>query len=64
MRYAVGIWILIMAASYIGFELLQVQHPSLPWVKRRRARRLRWRWATRQPDAIETEAAIPPAPQQ
>jgi hypothetical protein len=32
-------------------------------VKRRRARRLRWQWARRQPGAVEAEAAAPPAAQ-
>lgn len=63
MRYAFGISVLIVAVAYIGLELLRVQHPSLPWVKRRRSRRLRWQWARRQPGAVETEATAPPAAQ-
>jgi hypothetical protein len=61
MRYAFGIWVLVIAAAYIGLELFRMQHPSLPWVKRRRARRLRWQWARRQPSTVEAEATAPPA---
>jgi hypothetical protein len=63
MRHAIGISILLIAAVYIAFELYRTQHPGLPWVKRRRARRIRWQWARRQPGAVEPEAGAPPAPQ-
>ena len=61
MRYTIGISILMIALAYIGFELTRIQHPGLPWVKRRRARRLRWQWARRQPGAVDVETVAPPA---
>ena len=65
MRYAIGIWLLTLVAIYIGYELLRVDHPSLPWVKRRRARRLRWQWARRPAGTADREAApAPPATQE
>ena len=61
MRYAIGIWVLTLVAIYLGYELLRVGHPSFPWVKRRRARRLRWQWA-RRPAGTGDREAPPPTP--
>ncbi len=62
MRYAIAIWVLTIVVLFIGFELHHAQHPSLPWVKRRRARRLRWQWARRPAGAAPSEPANPAAP--
>ena len=64
MRYVIGICVLAIAAILIGSELFRAQHPSLPWVKRRRARRLRWQWARRPAGMADNEAvaAAPPSP--
>jgi hypothetical protein len=61
MRVAIAIALFGMAAIYIAAELINAQHPSLPWVKRRRARRLRWQWA-RRPAGMTTGETIVPAP--
>ena len=62
MRQAIGIWVLAIAAIYIVLELTRAQHPSLPWVKRRRARRIRWQWARRPAEIADDAASAPAAP--
>lgn len=64
MRQAIGLWILLVVAIYIVVELIRAQHPSLPWIKRRRTRRIRWQWARRPVGADGDPDPTPsPAPQ-
>jgi hypothetical protein len=62
MRYTIGICVLTLVTIYIGYALLRVDHPSFPWVKRRRARRLRWQWARRPAGSADRETAAPAPP--